>query len=116
MPGINTDGTVFIFMVLSLWLIHMAFAAVSWNVIEAVVNPMLATTGGLSVLGAFFLFAGFFILQEDLVPAIRWIPYTIPTMYSLRGIEYAYFHGVDYTAAGANGTTFTVTGDEIIDT
>lgn len=41
---------------------HMLFAAVSWNIIEVVVNPMLATTASMSILGMFFLFAGFFVL------------------------------------------------------
>lgn len=39
----------------------MMLAAVMWNVIETVLSPMLATTASLSVLGVFFLFAGFFI-------------------------------------------------------
>jgi hypothetical protein len=48
----------------------MLFAAVSWNIIEIVVNPMLATTAAMSVLGVFFLFAGFFVLVSTALSSV----------------------------------------------
>eukprot|EP00035_Acanthoeca_spectabilis_P004186 m.100041 g.100041 ORF g.100041 m.100041 type:complete len:1366 (-) comp12475_c0_seq12:70-4167(-) len=116
LTNINDSGEVFVFMLLNLWLLHMLFAAVSWNIIEVVVNPMLATTASMSILGMFFLFAGFFVLVPDLVPVIRWMPYTVATLYSLSGTQYAYFNGVDYTSTSSNGTQVIVSGDSILRT
>lgn len=44
---------------------------------------------------------------------IRWIPYTVATLYSLSGTQYAYFHGVDFVDEQNNGTI--VSGDSILD-
>eukprot|EP00038_Savillea_parva_P030717 m.79660 g.79660 ORF g.79660 m.79660 type:complete len:1404 (+) comp9307_c0_seq1:41-4252(+) len=116
LTDINDSTEVFFWMILNLWLLHMLFASVSWNIIETLVNPMLATTAAMAVLGTFFLFAGFFILVDDLVPVVRWIPYTVATFYSLTGTQYAYMHGVDFIDRMPNGTEFIVTGDSILET
>lgn len=47
---------------------------------------------------------------------IRWMPYTVATLYSLSGTQYAYFNGVDYTSTSSNGTQVIVSGDSILRT
>ena len=71
---------------------------VMWNVIEAAKsNVLIAVTGGMMLLGSFFMFAGFFMKPDDMQPGIAWIPWTVPTKYGLEGSLYALIHGETYT-------------------
>ncbi len=65
-------------------------------VVEVVKNDMLATTFAMIVLGILFLFPGFFVATEDIVPGVRWLSYMMPSRYSLNGSLFSLFSGQSF--------------------
>ena len=57
-----------------------------------------------------FLFPGFFIKVEDMVPAVAWLSWIIPTKYSLDSQLDNILHG-QYYATGMNGMM--MTGEQV---
>ncbi len=65
-------------------------------VVEVVKNDMLATTCAMIVLGVLFLFPGFFVATEDMVPGVYWLSYIMPSRYSLNGSLFSLFSGKQF--------------------
>lgn len=54
--------------------------------------------------------AGFFIKVKDMVAAISWVPWWMPTKYALDGSIENVFAGQTYTSAGGD-----VSGDDLLE-
>ncbi len=81
-------------------------------VVEVVKNDMLATTFAMVVLGMLFLFPGFFVATEDIVPGVRWLSYMMPSRYSLNGSLFSLFSGQQFEDSySPSGFT---SGDDIL--
>ncbi len=81
-------------------------------VVEVMRNDMLATTFAMVVLGMLFLYPGFFVATEDIVPGVRWLSYMMPTRYSLNGSLFSLFSGKELEDP-FSPTGFT-SGDDIL--
>ena len=77
MVGFNDWFPSYIYAVLLAWAVLQCFDGVLLCVVESLKHPMLVASFSMVALGVFALFAGFFIPQEDLAPAVRWIPYIV---------------------------------------
>lgn len=59
--------------------------SVALIVVAELKDAMLSTTFSMVMLGTFYLFAGFFVQQQDMVRSVFWACYLVPTKYSLNG-------------------------------
>ncbi len=80
-------------------------------VVEVMKNDMLATTFAMIVLGMLFLFPGFFVATEDIVPGMRWLSCMMPTRYSLNGSLFSLLSGKELEDPFSSTT---VSGDTIL--
>ena len=98
LTGINDSFECFLYGVFNCWLMALFMDGVMWNLIEATKSNVLTTVSGASMVnGVMLIFAGFFIKPDDMQPGMAWIPWTVPTKYSLEGSLYALIHGETYT-------------------
>ncbi|KAG5179068.1 P-loop containing nucleoside triphosphate hydrolase protein [Tribonema minus] len=111
--GLNDSFESYVYSVLITVALLLMMEGIMLMVVEVLKNDMLATTFSMVILGMLFLFPGFFIKTEDLIPVVRWISYIIPSRYALNGYLYNVFNGQTYQVSGEpEGTT--ISGDEIL--
>jgi hypothetical protein len=77
MVGFNDWFPAFVYSVLMAWALLQTFDGVLLCITETLKHPMLVASVAMMALGLFSLFAGFFIAQDELAPAVRWICYLV---------------------------------------
>ncbi|KAJ3175798.1 hypothetical protein HDU87_005792 [Geranomyces variabilis] len=85
MVGFNNSGSAFLYAVLATAVLLVLMEGIALLVVTALKDAMLSTTFTMVVLGTFYLFAGFFVQQGDMVRPVFWACWTVPTKYSLNG-------------------------------
>ncbi|KAJ3008601.1 hypothetical protein HKX48_008438 [Thoreauomyces humboldtii] len=110
MIGFNSSGTAFIYAVLSTTFLLIMMEGIAFIVVALLKDAMLATTSSMVSLGTLYLFAGFFVRQEDMVGAVAWACWIAPTSYSLDGQLVNVFQGQSYAGPGG----LTMSGDDIL--
>jgi len=113
LAGLNDSFASFIYQVLLAMVLQWVMEAIDWAVIETMQNAMLSVTMSMVQLGSLFLYSGFFIRPGDMVPAISWLTYILPTRYLLRGSFVSYFDGQDFYDPPTNTS---ISGKDVLDT
>ncbi|KAJ3151864.1 hypothetical protein HDU86_005996 [Geranomyces michiganensis] len=85
MVGFNNSGSAFLYAVVATMVLLIMMEGIAYIVVTALKDAMLSTTFTMVVLGTFYLFAGFFVQQDDMVRPVFWACYVVPTKYSLNG-------------------------------
>jgi hypothetical protein len=90
---ISDDPEAFFYAICSSLVLMLNQEAINWCLIEVFQSDMLATTAAMTVLGMFFLLAGFFIKIVDMPWGVRWMAYMVPTKYLFPGQLFNFFDG-----------------------
>ncbi|KAJ3156057.1 hypothetical protein HDU89_005621 [Geranomyces variabilis] len=85
MVGFNNSGSAFIYAVLATAVLLVLMEGIALLVVTALKDAMLSTTFTMVVLGTFYLFAGFFVQQADMIRPVFWACWIAPTKYALNG-------------------------------
>lgn len=85
MVGVNNNGIAYLYASLSTTILSLMMESVAWLIVTLLKDPMLSTTFSMVMLGCFYLFAGFFVKQTNMVRSVFWACYIVPTRYSLNG-------------------------------
>jgi hypothetical protein len=112
LTNINPNGEVFIYSTLICWGHLLLMEGLMFAVVQALGNAMLSITFAIVVLGALFLYSGFFIDVPSIAHWIRWLCYLIPTKYSLDGYLHMIFHGQTFLVSGSDNMF--ITGDQVL--
>jgi ATP-binding cassette subfamily G (WHITE) protein 2 len=94
---IASEPSAFIFAICTSFIMMLTMEGFNWVVIEMLQSDMLAVTASMTMLGTFFMFAGFFIQIKDIPWGIRWMAYTVPTKYVFPGHLFNFFDGQTFT-------------------
>lgn len=108
--GFNDTFEAFVYSVITSFLLMLLMESITLSVVEGLKDAMLSVTFSMIVLGMLFLMAGYFIKVGDLPPAVKWIPWLIPSKYALEGSLNNVFSGQDYDIEGGG----VMTGDQIL--
>jgi ABC-type multidrug transport system permease subunit len=93
---ISGDPDAFFFAICTSFLMMITQEAVNWCLIELLQSDMLTTTAAMTILGTFFMMAGFFIKIKDMPWGTRWMAYTVPSKYVFPGHLFNFFDGQDF--------------------
>lgn len=115
MVGVNNSGSAYIYASLSTCVLSLMMEGVVWLIVTLLKDAMLSTTFSMVMLGCFYLFAGFFVPQHNMVGTIFWACYLVPTRYSLNGQIDNVFIPQQYTYTDmTTGQTNTMSGASVI--
>jgi ABC-type multidrug transport system ATPase subunit len=94
---ISEDPEAFVYAICTSMVMMLTQEAVNWCLIELLQSDLLATTAAMTILGTFFMLAGFFIQIVDMPWGVRWMAYTVPTKYVFPGHMFNFFDGQTFT-------------------
>jgi ABC-type multidrug transport system ATPase subunit len=94
---ISEGPEAFIFAICTSFVMMLTQEAVNWCLIEVLQSDMLASTAAMTVLGNFFVMAGFFVKIVDMPWVVRWIAYMVPTKYVFPGHMFNFFNEQNFT-------------------
>jgi ABC-type multidrug transport system ATPase subunit len=108
--GFNDTFEAFVYAILGTFSLLMLMEAITLGVVEGLKDAMLSVTFSMILMGMLFLFAGYFVLVENIPPSVRWLTWLIPSRYALEGSLDNVFSGQDYELPGSGS----VTGDNLL--
>ena len=103
--GFNDAFSAYVFSVASTLSLLLMMESISLMTVQVLKDAMLATTFSMVVLGMLFLFPGFFVATDNMVQAIRWLSYVVPTHYDLDSQLDNVFSGQSYLAADGSSVS-----------
>lgn len=112
LSNINPSGEVFAYAIVVTWGHLLLMEAIMMLVVQGLKDAMLSVTFAMVVLGALFLFSGFFVKVSAIPPAVRWICYIMPTKYSFDGYVRKIFLNQTFDIDAIPGAT--MTGSELL--